>query len=217
MFTGIIEEKGIIKNTINGPNNHTMTILSKKVLNETKLGDSIAVNGVCLTVCDLQSDSFSVDIMPETFRKSNLSNLKINQEVNLERAMKMDSRFGGHIVSGHIDGTGTLTSIKKESNAVWLKISTTPQIIELIINKGSITIDGVSLTVAKLEKDSFSVSIIPHTAKETILLNKKIKDSVNLENDIIGKYIKNFFDKEKEDKSKEETQINVAFLNKCGF
>ena len=189
MFTGIIEECGRVKSlTINGSSGKII-IGAFKVLEETNIGDSIAVNGVCLTVTDIGRNEFTADIMAETARRSSLSKLKPGESVNLERAMSANGRFGGHIVSGHIDGTGTIVSKIEEENAVWVQISTSSAILRLIVEKGSIAIDGISLTVAKVSESDFSVSIIPHTAKETTLLNKKSGDIVNLENDIIGKYV----------------------------
>ena len=186
MFTGIIEECGRVKSLTISGSSGKIIIGAFKVLEETNIGDSIAVNGVCLTVTDIGRNEFTADIMAETARRSSLSKLKPGESVNLERAM---SANGGHIVSGHIDGTGTIVSKIEEENAVWVQISTSSAILRLIVEKGSIAIDGISLTVAKVSESDFSVSIIPHTAKETTLLNKKSGDIVNLENDIIGKYV----------------------------
>ena len=169
-----------------------VAIRAKKVLGGTRIGDSIAVNGVCLTVVSLEKDGFTADVMAETVRRTNLGDTKIGEKVNLERAMAADGRFGGHIVAGHIDGTGMIEELRKEENAVWVKIRTTPEILELIVEKGSICIDGISLTVAEVSEKSFQVSVIPHTGEETTLLKKKAGDRVNLENDIVGKYIKKF-------------------------
>ncbi len=189
MFTGIVEEIGTVRSVVSGSHSGSMSVRAKKVLENTKIGDSIAVNGVCLTVTSLQSDGFSADVMPETLRRSNLGELRSGSPVNLERAMAADGRFGGHIVSGHIDGCGRISKITKEQNAVWLKIAADAQILGLIVEKGSIAIDGVSLTVAGVTSSDFSVSIIPHTGSETMLLQKRTGDTVNLENDIIGKYV----------------------------
>ena len=161
MFTGIIEEIGTIKNINTNGVSAQLNIASNIVLEGTKIGDSIAVNGVCLTVTSLTSNSFTADIMAETLRRSNLGNLLPQSKVNLERAMIANGRFGGHIVSGHIDGTGTIIETKPEGNAIWVKIKTSSEILKYIIQKGSITIDGISLTVAKITDQDFSVSIIP--------------------------------------------------------
>ena len=193
MFTGIIEEKGKIREVKLSGVSGTIKIAASKVLEGTKLGDSIAVNGVCLTVTQMDDAGFSADVMAETLRRSSLGSLSKGDYVNLERAMAADGRFGGHIVSGHIDGMGTISKVKNEGNATWIYISTSKNILDLIVEKGSIAIDGISLTVAKVSDVDFAVSVIPHTASETTLLDKKIDDCVNLENDIIGKYVQKFF------------------------
>lgn len=185
MFTGIIEETGTIISAGNGK----ICVAAKKVLGGTKIGDSIAVNGVCLTVTGMDSGSFTADVMNETLNRSNLGTLKKGSRINLERAMAADGRFGGHFVSGHIDGTGTILKMQNDGNAVWVYISTLPPILNLIIEKGSVAIDGISLTVAKVDEKEFAVSVIPHTGEETTLLDKKAGDIVNLENDVIGKYV----------------------------
>lgn len=185
MFTGIIEEKGTVKSVSGGQ----IEIACRKILEGTKIGDSICVNGVCLTVTSLSSSGFSADVMNETLSRSNLGFLKKGSSVNLERAMSANGRFGGHFVSGHIDGTGTILKMKNDGNAVWIYISCSSEILNLIVEKGSIAIDGISLTVASVSEKDFSVSVIPHTRSETNLLSKKEGDTVNLENDIIGKYV----------------------------
>lgn len=189
MFTGIVEELGIIKKISGSGVSGQLVIKAGKVLEGTGIGDSIAVNGICLTVTKMSEDSFCADVMPETIRRSSLKNAQAGDKVNLERAMAADGRFGGHIVSGHIDGTGTIESLVKEENAVWVTVAAPAEILQLIVEKGSICIDGISLTVAKLKSTSFSVSIIPHTGEETTLLSKKPGDMVNLENDVVGKYV----------------------------
>lgn len=189
MFTGIIEEKGKIRKVIASESGE-IEISAKKVLEGTKIGDSIAVNGVCLTVTKMSGGGFTADVMAETLRRTNLGSLGIGAEVNLERAMAADGRFGGHIVSGHIDGTGIVKSLKNEGNAVWVEISASEEILSGIVEKGSIAIDGISLTVAYVDSDVFKVSIIPHTGSETTLLDRKSGDKVNLENDVVGKYVK---------------------------
>ena len=186
MFTGLIEEVGTASEISSGK----LKINAKTVLEGTKIGDSIAVNGVCLTVTSLFTGGFTADVMQETLRRSNLGKLKNGDKVNLERAMAAEGRFGGHIVSGHIDGTGKISRIQKEGIATWFHIECADEILNLIVEKGSIAIHGISLTVAKLDENEFAVSIIPHTASETTLLSKKIGDIVNLENDIVGKYVK---------------------------
>ncbi len=215
MFTGIVEETGRIIGIVSGSNSGTIHIQADKVLENTKIGDSIAVNGVCLTVTKLSNNSFNADVMPETLRRSNLGLLKNGDAVNLERAMAADGRFGGHIVSGHIDSTGTVTNIKREENAVWIEISADKTVLALIVEKGSITIDGISLTVAALSDSSFSVSVIPHTAQQTTLLSKNVGSKVNLENDIIGKYVQRLLNINQP--QKQESRIDEEFLAKHGF
>lgn len=200
MFTGIIEEVGKIKNISKTSSGILLTISADKVLRDCNLGDSIAVNGICLTVTKFDNYSFTVDVMNETVRKTTLYKLTQNSYVNLERAMLVNSRFGGHIVSGHIDGTGTISDIKKEGIAFIYKINTTKEITKYIINKGSITIDGISLTVVSVSDTSFTVSIIPHTMTVTNLGKKKIGDMVNLENDCIAKYVEKMLDNKQEKK-----------------
>lgn len=189
MFTGIVEEIGKINKIERGANSYSINIEANKVLEGTNIGDSIAVNGVCLTVTRMNSNSFYADVMPETLRRSNLGALISGSYVNLERAMAANGRFGGHIVSGHIDGVGTITDFRREGNAVWVTVSCDGSLLKYIIEKGSITIDGISLTVAYVDSSCFKVSIIPHTADETTLLKRRCGDVVNLENDIIGKYV----------------------------
>ena len=210
MFTGIIEEVGKIKN-IQGGTNYKLTIAASKILEDIHLGDSIAVNGICLTVISWDNGSFTVDVMRETLERTSLHRLRAGSFVNLERALAANGRFGGHIVSGHIDGTGEIINIRRDANAVWYKIKTSEKIMEFIIEKGSIAIDGISLTVAKVDRSAFYVSVIPHTLENTILLSKKPGDIVNLENDIVGKYIKSFTDKNS------NSPLCESFLKSNGF
>lgn len=218
MFTGIVEEIGSIKGISKGSNSAVLTLSAKKVLEDVSLGDSIAVNGVCLTVTSYRQDEFTVDVMHETMDRSSLSSLKAGSKVNLERALMAKGRFGGHIVSGHIDGTGKIVSVKKDDNAVWYQISADKKILKYIIEKGSITIDGISLTVAKVTDRDFSVSIIPHTLENTILAYKSEGHIVNLENDCIAKYVEklmNFGNLDSKQENKHE--ITREFLLKNGF
>ena len=217
MFTGIIEEVGAIKQITHGQHSEVLNIQARTVLENTKIGDSIAVNGICLTVTRLFADSFSADVMHETLNRSSLAGLMVGSRVNLERAMAADGRFGGHIVSGHIDGTGVIRSLIREENAIWVSIGTSPQILHLIVEKGSICIDGISLTVAKVEEEGFQVSVIPHTGEETTLLEKVPGDSVNLENDVIGKYVERLLGLGKSEEEKKESGITMEFLEKFGF
>lgn len=189
MFTGIIEEIGKIKAINRGNRSVVLDIEATKVLEDTKIGDSIATNGVCLTVTDIRENFFSADVMPETMERSNLGGLKLGDRVNLERALCLNSRLGGHLVAGHVDGTGRLTGKMEDDNAIWLTIAASPQILHYVIEKGSVTIDGVSLTVAYVDEAVFRVSVIPHTREKTTLVRKHAGDIVNLENDMIAKYV----------------------------
>ncbi|MBN7772172.1 riboflavin synthase [Clostridium aminobutyricum] len=216
MFTGIIEEKGRIKSIGVGRNSSRLTIEGDKIFDQIQIGDSVAVNGVCLTVCTLSGKTFEADVMGETISRSSLGGLKPGSCVNLERAMAANGRFGGHIVSGHIDGTGRIVSLTPDEIATWVKISAPPSLMRYIVEKGSIAIDGISLTVAKVEPDSFQVSLIPHTGSETTLLDKRPGDIVNLENDIIGKYIEKLMGLEHR-KEKNKSSITMDFLAKNGF
>lgn len=211
MFTGIIEETGVLKEQ-NGGN---LVIQADKVLEDVHLGDSIAVNGVCLTVTEFQKNWFRADVMAETLRRSSLGTLKKGSRVNLERAMAANGRFGGHIVSGHIDGTGTVENTQREGNAIWVTISCGAALLRYIAEKGSIAIDGISLTVAEVRENGFRVSIIPHTGEETTLLARRTGDMVNLETDIIAKYVERLmFPKEAEEK---KSGIDLEFLRENGF
>lgn len=217
IFTGIIEELGVVKSiAINGASG-CITIKAKKVLEGTQLGDSIAVNGTCLTVTSINSDGFSADVMAETVKRTSLSQVGKGDLANLERAMILNGRFGGHIVSGHIDGTGTITKYTKEENAIWVTIKAPDEILDLIVEKGSICIDGISLTVATVSDQDFQVSIIPHTAKETTLIHKKVGSLVNLENDIVGKYIKKLMENNQEEQAKKASGLTMEMLEEYGL
>ena len=221
MFTGIVEEIGTVVSVSQGAKAAKLTLQGNLIFEDMHIGDSIAVNGVCLTVTEKTSNTFIVDVMPETLRRSSLGILSKGSKVNMERAMAANGRFGGHIVSGHIDGTGEIERFVKEDNAVWVTVKTNKKILKYIIEKGSITIDGISLTVAYVDNRCFKVSLIPHTASNTTLLSKKAGDIVNLENDIVGKYIDKLLHFED---SKPEADDNIAaggisvdFLAKNGF
>ena len=189
MFTGIIEEIGKIKSVKRGSKSVVLEVEARKVLADTRIGDSIATNGVCLTVVGKGNDGFSADVMPETMNRSNLGLLKPGDPVNLERALCLNSRLGGHLVAGHVDGTGKIVSKQQDENAIWLTVGAAPEILRYIVEKGSVAIDGVSLTIAYADEQVFKVSVIPHTQEETTLVKKEIGDVVNLENDMIVKYV----------------------------
>ena len=215
MFTGLIEEIGIVDKIIKRTNSAQITVKAREILDEIKLGDSISTNGVCLTVIDFRKDSFTVDVMPETMRRSNLKNVRSGSKVNLERALALGDRFGGHIVSGHIDGIGVVRALDEEDNATWVSIETSIDILKYIINKGSVAVDGTSLTVAYVDNKILKVSIIPLTKEETTLLSKKIGDEVNLECDMVGKYIERLMRFNQVDEPK--SSIDTNFLRENGF
>ncbi len=218
MFTGIIEEIGTIEAVKKGTASVVLQIQAKQVLEDTKVGDSIAVNGVCLTVTSLYGRGFMADVMHETLNRSSLAKLKVKSHVNLERAMAANGRFGGHIVAGHVDGIGTISQIKKDDNAIWYTIDAAPEILRYVVEKGSIAIDGISLTVATVGEKSFSVSTIPHTNAVTTLNEKKTGDIVNLENDVVGKYVEKFMiPYSLKDEHKTDSKIDRNFLAKYGF
>lgn len=219
MFTGIIEEIGIVKSV----KSKVITIEANKIFDDLKLGDSVAVNGTCLTISSFSNKIFNADITTETLSITNLGDLKSGFKVNLERALTLNGRLGGHIVSGHIDGVGIIKNISKSEKDIILKIEVSANLMKYIIEKGSVAVDGISLTVAKVDnnKNSFSVAIIPHTLKETVLYYKKAGDKVNIENDIIGKYVEklltfNNCNNEKNNKNS-NSNINMEFLIKNGF
>lgn len=216
MFTGIIEELGTIRGVSLTKDSGELQIAATTVLGGTKLGDSIAVNGTCLTVTKLEKDGFTAFVMAESLRRTNLGNLKRGSVVHLERAMAADGRFGGHMVTGHIDGQGTVLSQKPEGQAVVLTIGADPEILSGIVEKGSIAIDGTSLTVMDVGKDSFRVGIIPHTGGHTALLDRPKGYACNLETDVIGKYIQKFLAKNTEPTPKKST-LTMDFLRENGF
>lgn len=216
MFTGIIEELGTIRGVSLTKDGGELQIDATTVLGGTKLGDSIAVNGTCLTVTKLEKDGFTAFVMAESLRRTNLGNLKRGSVVHLERAMAADGRFGGHMVTGHIDGQGTFLSRKPEGQAVVLTIGADPEILSGIVEKGSIAIDGTSLTVMDVGKDSFRVGIIPHTGGHTALLDRPKGYACNLETDVIGKYIQKFLAKNTESIPKKST-LTMDFLRENGF
>ena len=215
MFTGIVEELGTIRAVRRGAASAVLSIGAAEVLSDLKIGDSVAVNGVCLTVTSLDDGGFTADVMHETLGRSSLGALAPGGRVNLERAMPANGRFGGHIVSGHIDGTGKIASVRPDDNALWYTISAAPELLRYIVEKGSITIDGISLTVAAVDETSFSVSLIPHTAAVTALGKKRAGDIVNLETDIIGKYVEKLLHPAPE--PERQGGISLEFLAENGF
>lgn len=216
MFTGIVEEVGAIRNIKRGQHSAVLTIHAKTVLEETRIGDSIAVNGICLTVTRLFPDGFSADVMHETLNRSSLAGLAAGSMVNLERAMAANGRFGGHIVAGHVDGVGHIANIRRDDTAVWYTVHAGPEILRYVVEKGSITIDGISLTVARVDADSFAISAIPHTVAVTVLADRKVGDPVNLETDIIGKYVEKLL-RPAPEAPQRNAGITKEFLTRYGF
>lgn len=211
MFTGIIEEVGTIKAMNETGEAIVMTIAAKEVLTDVHEGDSIAVNGVCLTVTSYSDHEFVVDVMPETVRASSLQALKTNSKVNLERAMHANGRFGGHFVSGHVDGIGTIVRKTAEQNAIYYTIQVSKELRRYMIHKGSVTVDGTSLTIFGVDETSFTISIIPHTVEQTIIGSKEVGEIVNIECDLVGKYIEQFLENPR------QGTITSGFLKEHGF
>ncbi|RCX23206.1 riboflavin synthase alpha chain [Fontibacillus phaseoli] len=224
MFTGLVEEIGTMKSVGRQGEAMLLGISARVVTDGIKLGDSIAVNGVCLTVISFDKSSFTVDVMPQTYRHTNLLNLKQGSRVNLERAMAAGGRFGGHIVQGHVDGIGTILHTSHDQNAVVYEIEPAkPSMLKYIIPQGSITLDGISLTVVKVVEGRFSVSIIPHTLAETVLAFKRPGDTVNIECDVLGKYVEHLLNYGsarngmQSDRVGNESSLDLEFLSKHGF
>ncbi len=217
MFTGIVEEIGKVK-AINGSQDSIeMVIQAKKILKDVNLGDSISVNGVCLTVTEFTSDGFTVDVMPETVKSTSLRELQQQSAVNLERAMSADGRFGGHIVSGHVDGIGKIVRKEPKGNAVYYEIEIPEELVQFMIYKGSVAVDGTSLTIFDLTENTFTLSLIPHTLSETILRKKGVGDIVNIECDMLGKYVSSFLQRSFPNKKSTKSKISASFLEEHGF
>ncbi|MFC7319435.1 riboflavin synthase [Halobacillus campisalis] len=214
MFTGIVEEIGSVKGIKTKTEALEISIQAKDILDDVNLGDSISINGVCLTVTSYTDRSVEFDVMPETFRATNLNELKQGSPVNLERAMAAGGRFGGHLVSGHIDGTGQIVNKTPESNAVYYEIELPDELIKYFVYKGSIAVDGTSLTVFGVKENKVTISLIPHTMEHTVLGNKGAGDRVNIECDMIGKYVAHFLGKDEPD---EKSQMTKEFLSENGF
>lgn len=215
MFTGIVEEIGTIENIRKGQHSAVLTIRADRILEDMKIGDSIAVNGVCLTVTSFSSSVFTADVMHETLNRSSLAQAVCGSHVNLERAMAANGRFGGHLVAGHVDGVGTISDIRRDDTAIWYTVKADPSILKYIIEKGSVAIDGISLTVAGVEADRFSISAIPHTVQVTILGERRKGDLVNLENDMIGKYVERLLKPAAEPSGR--STITKEFLTRYGY
>ena len=218
MFTGLVEELGKIKSITKGTKSARLTIEGQVVLQDVKLGDSIAVNGTCLTVVEYTQRSFTADVMPETVKSTVLAELKPGDAVNLERTLRLGDRLGGHIVSGHVDGVGVIRSKERSDNAIVVTIEAPPQVMRYIIAKGSIAIDGTSLTIVDYGTDLFSVSLIPHTASLTTVGLKETGSKVNLEADVLGKYVAKLLGLQNGDEKKQASSgLTMEFLQQHGF
>ena len=217
MFTGLVAELGTVQRLARQGSSYHLTVGAKKVLDNLKIGDSVAVNGVCLTVVRMDEGGFTADVMPETVRLTNIGSLQPGSKVNLERTLRLCDGLDGHIVSGHVEGLGTISEQRPEGIAVVVTIDTPPELLKYIIKKGSIAIDGISLTVTEVTDTSFSVSLIPHTAKETTLGFKKVGDSVNLETDILGKYVERMLTWNKQTQAGKADTLNMQTLLENGF
>jgi len=216
MFSGIVEEIGaitVLRKTLAGTK---LTILASTVMGDLKIGDSVSVNGICLTVVSRSQRDFSVEVSPETLSVTTLGSFAVGMPVNLERAMKLNERIGGHLVAGHVDGVGVIRSRHQDSNAIVFTIGAPPEILRYCVAKGSITVDGISLTINDLSENWFSVAIIPHTAKVTTLGLKQVNDPVNLESDLIGKYVERLL-QERGQLPKTSISIDKDYLQKRGL
>ncbi|MBE4910351.1 riboflavin synthase [Bacillus luteolus] len=217
MFTGIIEEIGTVKNISSTGEAIVMKIGATKILRDVNLGDSISVNGVCLTVTSFGSSEFTVDIMPETVRASSLKSLQRNSKVNLERAMSANGRFGGHFVSGHVDGIGTIVKKEPQANAVYYEIEVADALRRYLLFKGSVAVDGTSLTIFGLTEKTFTISLIPHTMSETVLGSKGVGEIVNIECDMLGKYLEQFVQRATTPNNHRNSSITSSFLEEHGY
>lgn len=217
MFTGLVEELGKVKALQKNTQSAQITIEAKKILKDIRLGDSIAVNGTCLTVTRYADNFFTADVMPETVRSTVLAHLKPGDYVNLERTLQVGSRLGGHMVSGHVDGVGVITGKVREENAIMVSIRAETEVLRYVIKKGSIAIDGISLTVVNVDEDRFSVSLIPHTAQMTTLGLKKTGEYVNLETDLIGKYVERLLETRDVKEKNDKRAITSGYLAEHGF
>lgn len=212
MFTGIIEEKGKVKTIQHGAGSARLTITAPWIVKDVKTGDSISVNGICLTVVTFDTSGFTVEVMPETIRRTNLNALLAGSHVNLERAVRLNDRLGGHMVSGHIDGTGKVVRRWEEENAIWFCIAAEPSVLRYIVEKGSVALDGISLTVVSVNQHAFEVSVIPHTSKATTILDRQHGDLLNIECDMIAKYVEKLCSARTE-----PAKIDMKFLEENDF
>ena len=217
MFTGIVEEMGVIKTLEHNPNGTKLTILASTILDDLAVGASVSVDGVCLTVATRNNHEFSVEVSPETLSVTTLGKLKAGGPVNLERAMRINERIGGHLVAGHVDGVGSIRDRRQEGNAIVLTIEAPKEVLRYCVSKGSITVDGISLTINEVSERSVTVAIIPHTAKVTTLGLKHPDDPVNLESDLIGKYVERLLQARDHLPPQQPPVIDRDYLQKRGL
>ncbi|MGH7255448.1 MAG: riboflavin synthase [bacterium] len=217
MFTGIVEEMGVVKTLTRTLVGARLSILASSVLEDLKIGASLAVNGACLTVVEHAGGEFTVDVSPETLSVTTLGELRAGAPVNLERAMRLTERIGGHLVSGHVDGIGAVRERRQEAQGLWLAIEASPEILRYCVSKGSITVDGISMTLNDVTDRSFSLAVIPHTAKVTTLGVKKPGDRVNLETDVIGKYVERLLRERGQLPQSAKPVIDRDYLEKRGL
>lgn len=217
MFTGLIEDLGTIREIGRKNGSFVIKVDTDLDLSDSKIGDSISISGICLTVVDLEKNSFSFDVSPETMSRTLLKNLGRGDKVNLERAMKLNDRFGGHIVSGHIDGTGTILNKTEEGNSIKIEIEVATGLSRYIVEKGSVAVDGVSMTVNGCREGSFTINVIPHTAEYTTLILKKMGDKINVETDLIGKYVEKILNQTGVVDNSQKKDIDYKFLEESGF
>ncbi|MDI3546429.1 MAG: riboflavin synthase [Halanaerobiales bacterium] len=214
MFTGIVQETGILKQRKKTDNSFQLVINCRDVLKDIKKGDSIAVNGVCLTVVTYTDHSFTADVSPETLQATNLANLQIGSRVNLEQALRVNGFLGGHLVTGHVDGTGRIKKIETNFNARLIEIDIDPEMERFMVDKGSVTVNGISLTIVKVTADTLTLTLIPETWNQTTFKYAKVGDEVNIETDIIGKYLVKMMER---DNSKKNSGLDRDFLRENGF
>ena len=217
MFSGIVEEMGAVKSVDKGLAGARMSILASTVLQDVKIGESVSVSGTCLTITGMEEEDFSIDVSSETLNRTTLGSVTAGAPVNLERAMRLNERIGGHLVTGHVDGIGLLRGREQDGNAMHLTIEAPDDILRYCIQKGSITVDGISLTINGMSERSFTVAIIPHTAKVTTMGLKQIGDSVNLETDLIGKYVERLLQSSGQLSAKPSPVIDRDYLQKRGL
>jgi len=217
MFTGIVEEIGIVNRLWRVGQGYSLTVQAKTILDDVKLGDSIAINGICLTVTDFTTENFTVGLAPETRNRTNIVHLQQGQRVNLERALTPTTRMGGHFVQGHVDGMGTITRFRPDADALWVTIQAEASLMRYIVPKGFITLDGVSLTVVDVTEDSFTVTLVAYTQGEITLPEKEVGYGINIEVDILGKYVEKIMGQRAQQHENQPSGLSLDFLTQHGY